>query len=93
MRKEKLDPTALRKLYRKEGFIEMVNDFPICVDIGSRTPTTDGKREEIRTWFKDNFIRIHRVMGEDSDVIWDKNWRKFYFKKEEYSVLFKLRFL
>lgn len=91
--KKPLDPTNLRKMYRKEGFIQMVKDFPMCVDLGAKTQTTEGKREEIRSWFKDNFIRVHRVMGEDSDVIWDKNWRRFYFKKDEYSVMFKLRFL
>jgi hypothetical protein len=91
--KSKLDPASIRKSLRKEGFSGAVVEFPYIVDLGTRTSVSSGLREEIREWLKKSAIRAHAETGEISDVIWDKNWRKFYFKNQEHTVQFKLRFL
>ena len=91
--KEKLDPKLIRNSLRRQGFSDMVKGFDHRVDLSIRTATKEGRREEIRSWFKECFIRVHAESGETSDVIWDKDWRKFYFKNEEQSVMFKMRFL
>lgn len=91
--KEKLDPAVIKKSLRRQGFSDMIKDFDHRVDLGARTATKEGRREEIRSWFKESFIRVHAECGEIADVIWDKDWRKFYFKNDEHSVMFKLRFL
>lgn len=89
----KQEPKAIRKALRKQGFIEWIQDYPFVVDMKTSTKVKDGDREEIRGWFKSNVIRTHKTYGENSDVIWDKEWRRFYFKTESHLVLFKLRFL
>jgi len=51
------------------------------------------KRNEIRAWLTEMGIKPFSHWGENGDVVWDRAWRKFYFKHVGHSVQFSLKFL
>jgi hypothetical protein len=60
------------------------------VDLKSRTNVNS--REAIRNWFHANNILTYPHWGENAQVLWSKDWRKYYFKDQEIAVQFALRF-
>ena len=84
------NPSVLKKALIRNSFNRTIKDFPHMVDLGNRTYVVN--RVEIREWLMKQSIRTYKTFGEPADVIWDKAWRKFYFKKYEHYVMFKLIF-
>jgi hypothetical protein len=81
-----------KKAVRKVREDDTLTSFEHSVDLMKKTGVKQGKREEIRTWFHESNILTYMHWGENAQVMWDKNWRKFYFKDIEIAIQFKLRF-
>lgn len=87
------DQKKERKLARKQSFAKVVEEYyPIKVDLKTPGTIQSGRREAVRRWLKSRNYTAFDVSGHQADVIWDKNWRFFYFNDNAKSVDFVLNF-
>lgn len=90
--KSRIPVAVLKTADKRRTFSEIANAYPHNVKL-KKGRIADGYRSNLRTWFKDNNIRIYSVSGDTADVVWDKTWTTFYFKQPGHATLFSLNWL
>jgi hypothetical protein len=82
-----------RKIARKRAFTKAIEEhYPIKVDLITPGTLASGRREAVRNWIKIRNYVAFDVSGYKADIIWDKNWRYFYFNDQSKAVDFVLNF-